>query len=300
MTDNKTMSKITLDQLNAVPAAEFTAALGDIFEHSPWVAEAAARARPFATVAALHDAMLAAIASVPEPQQLAFLCAHPELAGLLAREGQMTAASTTEQASLGLQALPRTDTETFARLNAAYRARFGFPFIICVRHNTHDAIVARFEQRLQNEPAAERATATAEIAAISRLRLVGKVTGPGLPKISGHLSTHILDTAHGRPARGVRFELHQAGPRGDGLILSAVTNHDGRTESPLIFDQPLRIGAYTLRFHIGDYFRQLGVATADPAFYDIITVSFSIAEPTGHYHVPLLVSPWGYTTYRGS
>jgi 2-oxo-4-hydroxy-4-carboxy-5-ureidoimidazoline decarboxylase len=294
------MSPITLDQLNAMTPPEFVAALGDIFEHSTWVAEAACQARPFATVAALHEAMLAAVSGAPEAQQLAFLRAHPELAGLQARTGTLTAGSTAEQASLGLQALPRTDTEQFAKLNAAYDARFGFPFIICVRHHTRDAILRCFEQRLQRDATSEKAAALAEIAAITRLRLAAKVTGPGMPKTHGHLSTHILNTAIGKPAAGVRVELHQVGPRGDGLIVCAVTNADGRTDVPLISGAPLRIGSYELQFHIGDYFRRSALPTADPAFLDVVPIRFAIAEPTGHYHVPLLASPWNYTTYRGS
>jgi 2-oxo-4-hydroxy-4-carboxy-5-ureidoimidazoline decarboxylase len=294
------MSTTTLDQLNAMTPPDFVAALGDVFEHSPWIAQAAAVARPFATVSALHEAMLAAVRSAPDAMRLAFLRAHPELAGLQARAGTLTVDSTAEQASLGLQALPRTDTELFAKLNAAYNARFGFPFIICVRHHTRDAILAAFERRLHNDAATETAAALAEIAAITRLRLVAKVTGPGLPNTHGHLSTHVLNTAIGRPAAGVRIELHQIGPRGEGMIVSGVTNKDGRTEAPLIADAPLRIGAYELRFHMGDYFRGLAMPLAEPAYFDIVPVRLSIAEPTGHYHAPLLASPWSYTTYRGS
>lgn len=294
------MATLTLDALNAMPAADFVAALGDVFEHSPWVADEVAGRRPFATVAALHAAMLDAIHQRPEEQQIDFLRAHPELAGLQARTGAMAADSIAEQASLGLQALPRTDTERFAALNAAYGRRFGFPFIICVRHHTRDAILARFEQRLTRDRATEKAAALTEIGHITRLRLVDKVTGPGSPKTDGRLSTHILDTVSGRPAAGVKVELFETGERGDGRIASTHTNADGRTDAPLLAGHPLRIGTYELQFHIGAYFAGAGNATAEPAFLDVVPIRFSIAEPTGHYHVPLLASPWSYTTYRGS
>lgn len=294
------MSALSLDQLNAMPADEFATALGDIFEHSPWVAAAAASKRPFATIAALHEAMLDAVRTCPPSQRIEFLRAHPELAGLQARTGSLTAASTAEQSGLGLASLSSADTERFAELNAAYRRRFDFPFIICVRHHTRDAIVHRFERRLLNDPATEQATALAEIAAITRLRLAAKVTGPGAAKTDGCLSTHVLDTAAGRPAAGVRIDLSEIGPRGDGLLVSAITNADGRTDAPLMAGAPLRIGTYELRFHIGSYFSRSGASTVDPAFLDIVPVRISIAEPTGHYHVPLLASPWSYSTYRGS
>ena len=110
------------------------------------------------------------------------------------------------------------------------------------------------------------------------------------------LTTHVLDTAHGRPAAGVAVTLR----RGGEVVARAVTNADGRTDAPLLSGGPLRIGRYRLDFHVGDYFAARQVATADPPFLDIVPIRFAIAEPEGHYHVPLLVSPWSYSTYRGS
>lgn len=116
----------------------------------------------------------------------------------------------------------------------------------------------------------------------------------------GRLSTHILDTANGRPAAGVRIELFRlAGERRERL-LEARTNQDGRTDAPLLAGEAFAAGAYELVFHIGAYFGAAGTPTADPPFLDEVPVRFSMAEPDGHYHVPLLVSPWSYATYRGS
>jgi 5-hydroxyisourate hydrolase len=116
----------------------------------------------------------------------------------------------------------------------------------------------------------------------------------------GRLSTHVLDTANGKPARGVVLELVALEGEGRRLVLRTTTNADGRTDAPLMVGDAFRPGAYELVFHVGDYFRDLGSAIVEPPFLDVVPVRFSIAEPDGHYHVPLLVSPWSYSTYRGS
>ena len=110
----------------------------------------------------------------------------------------------------------------------------------------------------------------------------------------------MLDTHAGRPAIGVAIELYEfAGDRAH-RIATAVTNADGRTDAPLIGGRPLPIGRYELRFAVGDHFRSRGIEQGDPPFLDIVPLRFSIAEPEGHYHVPLLCTPWSYSTYRGS
>jgi 2-oxo-4-hydroxy-4-carboxy-5-ureidoimidazoline decarboxylase len=282
---------ITLDALNALPRDGFVAALGAIVEHAPWVAQAALAARPFSTVAAVHEAMTAALRQAAPERQLAVIRAHPELGSKVAR-AELTAASQAEQGSLGLDRLSEHEFGRFSRLNAAYRARFGFPFIICVRRHTRDSILRQFERRLSNDAAAERAAALAEIALIARLRLNATLDGPGKPPTEGRLTTHVLDLATGRPAAGVRLALYEVGSSARGLLCEAVTNVDGRTDAPLIAGEPLRVGTYELQFDIGNYF--------GGGFFDTVPVRFSIAEPEAHYHVPLLATPWSYTTYRGS
>jgi 5-hydroxyisourate hydrolase len=116
----------------------------------------------------------------------------------------------------------------------------------------------------------------------------------------GRLSTHVLNTVHGRPAAGVAIELYAIADVGRSLITRAITNADGRTDAPLMSGEGFRAGAYELVFHVGDYFRGLGMPLADPPFLDRVPIRFALAEPDGHYHVPLLVSPWSYSTYRGS
>lgn len=116
----------------------------------------------------------------------------------------------------------------------------------------------------------------------------------------GRLSTHVLDTASGLPAAGVRIELSHRAADGWRLLKSVHTNADGRTDEPLLAGDALVPGTYLLRFHIGDYFRRAGVALPHPAFIDQVPLEFGIADSGGHYHVPLLASPWSYSTYRGS
>jgi len=170
------MAALSLGDLNASDRNAFVAALGDIFEHAPWVAERAYAARPFASVTALHDAMMDIVRTAPRADQLAFLRGHPELGGKVARAGAMTADSKAEQGGLGLNQLSDDAFARFERANAAYAKNFGFPFIVCVRrHASAESILAAFEQRVGNDTAAEFAAALAEISFITRLRLDAKV-----------------------------------------------------------------------------------------------------------------------------
>ena len=116
----------------------------------------------------------------------------------------------------------------------------------------------------------------------------------------GKLSTHVLDTARGRPAAGVAIVLSIADGERWTRVAQATTHTDGRTEAPLLVDDAVVPGRYRLTFAAGDYFRASGVALPDPPFVDVVTLDFGIAEAGGHYHVPLLVSPWSWSTYRGS
>ncbi|MBS1211349.1 MAG: hydroxyisourate hydrolase [Proteobacteria bacterium] len=114
----------------------------------------------------------------------------------------------------------------------------------------------------------------------------------------GRLSTHVLDTAHGCPAAGMAFALHRSGEAQP--LLTGVTNADGRCDQPLLSGTTLTAGQYELVFAVAEYFRTRGVELPEPPFLDKVTLAFGIADPAGHYHVPLLVSPWSYSTYRGS
>ncbi len=117
----------------------------------------------------------------------------------------------------------------------------------------------------------------------------------------GHLSTHVLDLVQGKPAADVAIELHVLGPDNAWRpVKQARTNADGRTDQPLLAGTEFKTGTYMLTFHIGDYFGARGGAPAGPPFLDLVPLRFTITEPDGHYHVPLLATPWSYSTYRGS
>ena len=116
----------------------------------------------------------------------------------------------------------------------------------------------------------------------------------------GKLSTHVLDIAQGKPGAGVALALFSVGPHGKTLLKTEVTNADGRCSAPLLEGDAMQAGQYELVFHAGDYFAAQGVALPSPRFIDIVTLAFGIADSTQNYHVPLVVSPWSYSTYRGS
>jgi 2-oxo-4-hydroxy-4-carboxy-5-ureidoimidazoline decarboxylase len=292
---------LALQSLNAADRASFIAALGDIYEHAPWVAEAACNQRPFTTLAALHETMIAAVRTASPDRRLALIKGHPDLAGKAARAGTLTAGSTAEQASANLDRLSEEEFDAFQRLNNAYGAKFGFPFIVCVRRHGKESILRQFALRLRNDTASEKEAALTEIFRIAALRLDQRVDGPDRLKVHGRLSTHVLDTQIGRPAAGVMVELLQLSTGGESQrLIRATTNADGRTDEPLIGGQPVPIARYELRFHVGDYFARMGGSLADPPFLDTVPVQFAVAEPEGHYHVPLLMTRWSYATYRGS
>ena len=161
----------TLDQLNRADCSEFTRIVGPVFEHSPWIAEQTCAKRPFGTVEQLHRQLCNTVREAGVEQQLALIRAHPDLVGRLALTGALTQESTREQASAGLDRLSPDEVELFQRHNAAYQARFGFPFVICARLNKKDAILRSFPIRLKNSPEEELKTALEEIFKIAELRL---------------------------------------------------------------------------------------------------------------------------------
>lgn len=291
---------LTLSALNAASEQEFVAALSGVFEHAPWVAQAVCSERPFADVQALHEAMIGAIRALPEDRLLRFLCAHPELAGAQARAGSMTLDSTREQGGLALAQLPAAENARWDQLNSAYRERFGFPFILCARRHSYASMLRSFERRLLNDRSTELDAALGEIVRISRLRLAARVADHALPRIAGRLTTHVLDISRGRPAAGMRVELMEASGTAARALVDTLTDASGSTSVALLDGEPLRIGRYEMRFHVGDYFRRLGTAAnEEEPFLDVVPIAFGVNEPEGDYHVPITITPWAYSTYRG-
>jgi 2-oxo-4-hydroxy-4-carboxy-5-ureidoimidazoline decarboxylase len=162
---------IDLAQINALDRAGFARVLGSVFEHFPQAAEGAWAQRPFASISALHEAMMDVVRTLDAAAQRDFLNLHPLLSGANIRAGTMTADSNAEQKSAGLDAMSAQQESALDRLNAAYLERHGFPFIICVRHYTREGIFASLERRLGRSTAQELEEALAQIAAITRGRL---------------------------------------------------------------------------------------------------------------------------------
>ncbi len=121
-----------------------------------------------------------------------------------------------------------------------------------------------------------------------------------MSEASGRLTTHVLDTTSGRPAAGVRIELRRTDRQDDSVIIETITNADGRCDAALLEGPAFARGSYELIFHAGDYLRAQGHSLPEPAFLDVVPIRFGISDPDGHIHVPLLISPYAYSTYRGS
>ncbi len=162
---------MTIGELNLMDQASFVAAIGWIFEHSPWVAERAFAARPFASLQALHAAMTEQVECATFAERLALLKAHPDLG----ERARLSQASTTEQASAGLDSLTPGEFDQLHRLNAAYRGRFGFPFLLAVKGSTkHDALRA-LQARIEASPEDEYREALRQVYRIARFRLEGLI-----------------------------------------------------------------------------------------------------------------------------
>jgi 2-oxo-4-hydroxy-4-carboxy-5-ureidoimidazoline decarboxylase len=297
----KNMRQILLSELNELDRDAFISTLGNIVEYSPWIADCVMSDRPFAGVKQLLDAIASVITDLSYDKQLALIKVHPDLADKTQRAAGLTPESNAEQNSAGLDRLSEAESIAFERLNEAYRGKFGFPYIVCARRYTKESILQDFERRLLNDAASEARRAIDEIIRIVALRLDQLVLCEDRLKVHGRLSTHVLDTHAGRPAPGVPIELFELAANGKSRIMSrAITNDEGRTNEPLIGGRPLPIGRYELRFRVGPYFESRGVPISDPPFLDLIPLQFAISEPESHYHVPLLITPWSYSTYRGS
>lgn len=174
-----TRQKLTLDEINKLEKDAFVQKLQGLFEGRPWIVARAWSKRPFASVEKLHQTLCLIMYEASPGQQVALLCAHPDLVGRAALTGTLSPASTSEQAAAGLDSLTPTEIEIFQYYNQAYRARFGFPFVICARENKKESIMAGFMVRVSHNYEEEIRLALAEVAKICALRLHDLVEDAG-------------------------------------------------------------------------------------------------------------------------
>ncbi|WP_084698304.1 2-oxo-4-hydroxy-4-carboxy-5-ureidoimidazoline decarboxylase [Muricoccus aerilatus] len=228
--------RVALAALNAMSAEGFAAALEGIFEHAPWVATRAAPARPFASVAALHAGLMAVLRGLDEAERVRFLNLHPELSAGALPMG-LTAASREEQGGAGLAA---AGTEELARLNAAYRACHGIPFMICLRRHTAADVLREFRARLGRPVAEERAKAMEEVGHVSRFRLAARVEAPDAEPPRATIRLRALDEA-GAPVAGLRLAL-----RVESAVAGEWTTDAAGETGPLLAGEAPKIGRYAI------------------------------------------------------
>lgn len=278
---------LPLSVLNQMSEDEFTSVLGAIFEDSSWIAREAWGKRPFENLAGLHAAMVDVVQAATPEQKLSLLRAHPELGA----RGKLTQASAAEQGGQGLDRLQQQEAEAFERANAAYRERFGFPFIIAVRGaRDRAAILQAIKTRTTHELSQEIHEALAQVARIAQFRLNDAVHDDAVQG-KGRLTTHILDTAKGEAATDVGITLYRLEDEGPRMVCEGRTDAQGR--AMLLQGASLVAGHYEVVFHVAAW------RGDESGFYTDIPVRFRVKDALAHYHVPLILAPYGYSTYRG-
>ena len=262
---------IALADLNSRSPAEFVAALGGIFEHSPWVAERVLPLRPFDSRVTLHDAMCAAVMEASADEQLALIRAHPELAGRSAARGELTAASTREQKGAGLADCTADDLVRIRALNAQYQKRFGFPFVLAVKGHNTASIIAALERRAAHDPEEERTVALGQIGRIAGFRLADLIDEPPGTQImamvaqlaqyseqASALTCSYLTPAHRQAADRIRDWMLAAGLT---THVDAVGNVVGRLPASSDEASILLTGShYDTVVNAGRYDGRLGIA----------------------------------------
>lgn len=297
-------TKPTVTELLSKSKTEVMEVLGGIYEHSSWIAEKfyddfVEQDQKITNVRELYLAMSSIADSATHEQKLTLLCAHPELCAKIENLKKLTKASQEEQSSAGLHTMTDEEQERFALMSAEYREKFGFPFILAVKHATKYTVLSAIEGRLNQTKEAEFDGALYQVGKIAWMRLLSAF------HISGHkgfLTCHVLDTCNGCPAANMRIQLRRLTPvESSGIIKEFVTNSDGRLDcGPALKEEDFIVGTYEWLFFAGDYFARKNTKVSGVLFLDEIPIRFGIDDPEEHYHVPLLVSPWSFSTYRGS
>lgn len=278
--------------------------LQGIYEHSAWVAEGLVQGCPalasFETVSQLASAMKAIVDCAPRERKLELLCAHPDLCEKVGKIGELTKESQEEQSRAGLQSLTDDELEKFTTANTDYRSKFGFPFILAVRNATKFTVLSALLGRLSNSEEKEFLNALTQVHKIAWMRLLSAID---TEDAKGFLTCHVLDTANGCPANKMRIMLHRVSPENSaGFVAEYITNEDGRLDKGPALEggKDFIVGTYVFTFFVADYFAAKGNYFTGTPFLDEIPIRFGIDNPDDHYHVPLLVSPWSFSTYRGS
>ena len=284
--------------LDAMPAAEARAALRRCCGAERWV-EAMLAGRPFGSAANLYSAADQAWSQLERDDYLEAFAHHPrigaDLDALREKFGRDKSGSTKgdleasakEQAG-ALSADPSV-LRALSEANIEYESRFGHVFLVCATGKSATEMLDLVRARMHNDPAAELKIAAEEQARIFHLRLQ-PLTMSGMPSSSSPITTHVLDTAQGKPAANVAVTLEFNGKP----FASGVTDQDGRVTD--LLSGPIDAGGYRLRFAVGEFFARTNRETL---FGDVV-IDFVVNKPDEHYHVPLLLSPFGYSTYRGS
>ena len=287
------MSGGLIDALAALDDESREAALRRCCASSAWVS-AMSGEWPFDSDEDLQSRAEAAWWALGESDWLEAFGAHPRIG-----ERELTDRWAGSEQS-GVDGASEETLAELAELNEAYEARFGHVFLICATGLDAEQMLWALRRRLKNDPSVELQVAAAEQARITALRLA-RLAEEGMPKevprMGITLSTHVLDTSSGRPATGVNVELSVQDDSGWRTLARAVTDADGRVSGFEVGDGGgIDPGLYRLRFSSGAYF----AASGTPSFHPSIDVAFTVPGGDAHYHVPLLLSPFGYTTYRGS
>lgn len=311
MRDQSTMNKPTVSEFLSQSKLEILTLLGGIYEHSPWIAEkfyvenmeqneANNGTIHINNVNELFMKMSSVVDNSTYEQKLLLLRAHPDLCTKIDNLKSLTKASQDEQSSAGLHTMTDEERNKFAVMNSTYREKFGFPFILAVKNATKHTVLAAVEGRIQRSKESEFDGALHQVHKIAWMRLLSTFHIQGGQK--GFLTCHVLDTCHGIPAANMRIQLRRLTPaENSGLVNTFVTNSDGRLEGgPALKNEDFQLGTYELLFFAGDYFAQKNTKMTGIPFLNEIPIRFGIDDPEEHYHVPLLVSPWSYSTYRGS
>ncbi len=302
------MTKPTVSELLSKPKNEIITVLGGIYEHSSWIAEEFYAkyvegkdiSDTITNVRGLFQCICSIVDKKSHEQKMDLLSMYPDLCGKIEVLRKLTKPSQEEQLKAGLGTLTDDEVDRLSSLNTKYKKKFGFPFILAARHVTKHTVLSAIEGRLQLPVETEFAGALVQVSKIAWMRLLAalKITNQ-----NGFLTCHVLDTANGCPAANMRVhQLHRITPEEDaGLIKEFETNDDGRLPGgPALKGDEFLVGTYQWTFFVGDYFARKNAKTSGNPFLDEVPLRFGIDDPEQHYHVPLLVSPWSYSTYRGS